>query len=124
MPKNITSIGEFAFARCKALKIFSLPEDISQIPAGCFTACESLSHIRIPLSVVEIKAEAFAECPALADIEFEHDSADVLIIEDGAFMLSGSLETRISCPNSDKPNGALKDYVWGLSGRIVEFISK
>ena len=41
-----------------------------------------------------------------------------------AFMLSGTLETRISCPNSDKPNGALKDYVWGLSGRIVEFISK
>jgi len=48
----------------------------------------------------------------------------VLIIEDTAFMLSAALETQIICPDGEKPNPALKDYIWELSGRTVEYVSK
>ena len=74
--------------------------------------------------MLEIKADAFAECSALTNIEFEHDSSDMLIIAEEAFMLSTMLETTIVCPDGEKPNGALKEYVWEYSGRFVEYKSK
>lgn len=64
------SIGEYAFERCKQLKIFSLPESLEVISEGAFYGCTSLES----LTFAEVKRleylgrQAFCECYALTEV--------------------------------------------------------
>ena len=84
---SVTSLGDGAFAFCRALETVTLGDGLTVIPTSAFTFCESLSSINLD-KVVEIKDEAFAYS-ALTSI----DLSSVTTIGKYAFVYSEELAT-------------------------------
>ncbi len=85
---NITTIGEFAFFRCKSLKSVNIPNGVTSIGYCAFYGCSSLQSIHIPNSVTTIGEDAFWNCSSLQSIHIQNG---VTTIEERAFMSCESL---------------------------------
>lgn len=68
--KNITSIGDYAFAGCIALTSVTIPITVTSIGYQAFSGCTSLTSIIIPANVISIGTQAFNACYNLANITF------------------------------------------------------
>ena len=65
-PSGITSIGDYAFDKCKSLALTSLPNSITSIGNYAFTFCTSLALTSLPNSITSIGNNAFDNCKSLA----------------------------------------------------------
>lgn len=68
--ESLTSIGEWAFAHCTALKVVELPESLTSMGEGAFFECTALATISAPGGINALPAYAFKgaflnESPAL-----------------------------------------------------------
>jgi hypothetical protein len=52
---NITSVGDYAFAKCKNLEEVSLPNSLAHIGSHAFYDCTSLEKLTVPSSVLKIE---------------------------------------------------------------------
>ncbi len=59
---RITSIGTYAFFKCKNLESVTIPENVTKIGDSAFSGCEKLENIIIPTKVTEIGLGAFSDC--------------------------------------------------------------
>ena len=96
IPKDVTKIGECAFAWCSFLRTVVIPDSVTEIGGGAFRGCDYLQTIEIPNSVTEIGAYAFSECRSLRSIVIPNN---VTKIKDSAFWSCSSLQT-IEIPDS------------------------
>ncbi len=88
IPDSVTSIGERAFCYCTALTDITIPEALTSIGIWVFAYCESLKSIIIPNSVVSIGTYAFNNCDSLTSINI---TDSVTNIGYGAFSSCASL---------------------------------
>ena len=63
-----TSIGAYAFNRCKNLVSITIPSSVTSIGNNAFYGCSSLTSITIPNSVTSIGDYAFDGCSSLTSI--------------------------------------------------------
>lgn len=71
IPKNIESVGDYAFADCSLLTSITIPYGVSSIGDGTFENCSSLKSITIPNSVMDMGEEygrTFADCSSLTSV--------------------------------------------------------
>lgn len=69
-PENINSIGKYAFYYCSSLKLSSLPDSITNIGNWTFSNCESLTFTELSLpNLTEIGSQVFQYCTGLTDIK-------------------------------------------------------
>ncbi len=68
MPKQLTSLGSYAFAYCRSLNTINLPDNLTNIPSRAFMDCKALTNITIPASVKSIDTSAFSNCTALTSV--------------------------------------------------------
>ncbi len=74
-PKSLVSIGSDAFYDCGSLQTISFGENIEEIGVKAFFNCTALENIILPSSLTTIGNYAFSGCSQLATIEFaEHSS--------------------------------------------------
>ena len=79
---SVTSIGGFAFYKCRSLTTITIPEDVTSIGKNAFESCSSLTSITIPESVTSIGEDAFYSCISLkkvinySDLPLERGSDD------------------------------------------------
>lgn len=59
---SIVHLGDFSFARCKALTFVHLPASLKIIGKGAFRGCRNLKRIEIPEGTTEIGEIAFKNC--------------------------------------------------------------
>ena len=71
IPNSVTSIGEFAFFRCKSLTEVVIPNSVTSIGKFAFSRCESLTEVVIPDSVTSIGDYAFSMCSFPYDLKQE-----------------------------------------------------
>ena len=76
IPETVTSIGDYAFARCESLRQIVIPNSVTSIGKGAFLACCSLRQIVIPDSVTSIGDDAFIGCKSLRRIVIPVECAD------------------------------------------------
>lgn len=67
-PKQLSSIGVYAFYNCSDLQSAILPA-LTQIPNYCFSNCTSLINVTIPDGVTKIGDFAFYDCTNLAGVK-------------------------------------------------------
>jgi hypothetical protein len=82
LPKQITSIGDFAFVRCTELEHIDINEGCRAIYATAFGGCTSLKQIDIPSSVTTIWHNAFEHCSSLETVTFAPNSKLTLIYDE------------------------------------------
>lgn len=68
IPESVTSIGGYAFYKCKELKEITIPESVTSIGVRAFDECKGLTEIIIPNSVISIDYSAFASCIKLKTV--------------------------------------------------------
>ena len=59
---SVTSIGDWAFYYCDALRSVVIPDGVTSIGVGAFIGCKSLKSLEIPDSVTGIGLGAFSYC--------------------------------------------------------------
>ena len=79
---NVTTIGELAFAACKALQNVTLGSRVQIIEVSAFGTCWALQSITLPASVTTIGKHAFLNCRVLQSVSF---SDGLTTIGRGAF---------------------------------------
>ena len=67
---NVTTIGERAFAACKALQNVTLGSRVQIIEVSAFGTCWALQSITLPASVTTIGKHAFLNCRVLQSVSF------------------------------------------------------
>ncbi len=75
IPEDVTSIGDWAFCRCKGLSSINIPNSVTSIREYAFDDCTGLTSITIPSSVTEIGSAAFEGCEGLTAIYISDISA-------------------------------------------------
>ena len=68
IPNSVTSIGNDAFASCKALTSVTIPDSVTSIGDFAFASCKALTSIAIPNSVTSIGSYAFSCCSSLTSV--------------------------------------------------------
>ena len=68
IPNGITSIGDYAFYACNALKSVTIPYGVTSIGISAFGRCTSITNATIPDSVTHIGWGAFDGCTSLTSI--------------------------------------------------------
>ena len=61
IPVGYTSIGDYAFAGCKELRIVKLPSTIRTIGKNAFAGCQKLRKVELPESVKSVGKGAFRD---------------------------------------------------------------
>lgn len=73
---GLSSINDYAFDNCAALKSITLPAQLKTIGYQAFVYCSSLTEIEIPNNVTSIGNEAFRECSKLKKFSGKFASTD------------------------------------------------
>jgi hypothetical protein len=66
-----TSIGSWAFHKCKSLKYIKLPPKLNKISEGLLNDCSNLERIFLPKSIKEFEDKVFSNCAKLKTVEIE-----------------------------------------------------
>lgn len=82
IPQSVTEIGSKAFRGCSALTSLALPETVNIIGNTAFQGCSNLETINIPSGVKLIEHDTFRGCEKLKDVTIP---AGVTLIGNSAF---------------------------------------
>lgn len=64
----VTSIGDWAFAKCSNLTAVVMPESVTKIGECAFVNCSNIANLRVPDNVVSIGDYAFYHCGGLVTL--------------------------------------------------------
>lgn len=70
IPDSVNNIGSLAFLSCESLPTITLPKNLSIISDNLFYACKSLSSIRIYNNIKTIEVDSFGQCDSLKTVYF------------------------------------------------------
>ncbi len=59
IPKNVTTIRDFAFYGCQSIKSLTIPDGVTSIGQQAFYGCNSIESLTLPSSITYIGANAF-----------------------------------------------------------------
>ncbi|WP_049945109.1 leucine-rich repeat protein [Butyrivibrio sp. AC2005] len=109
---GITSIGDYSFYFCTALKTVDLPGTVSRIGKLAFCDCKELSSITLPNSLTTIDSRAFWDCYGLTNVTIP---ASVTYMGDEVFQDCKNITyANIEADFSTLPEGIF----WGCSNLL------
>jgi len=100
LPENLTTIGEFSFARSGLTSII-LPENIKTIEYAAFYHCDDLDQIIVPKNVESIGGHAF-DHTLWMDTWIKEGATDYLIVGDGILIAYKGTTSNITIPDEVK----------------------
>lgn len=86
--RNMTDVGDYSFALCKALKEVTIPDTVTRVGNGAFAGCVNLEKVVIGKGVEQIGMQAFEQCGRLAQVQI---GSGVVSIGAWAFQACSSL---------------------------------
>lgn len=102
IPQSVTEIGSKAFRGCSALTSLELPQTVNRIGNTAFQGCSNLETINIPSGVKSIEKDTFHGCEKLNDVTIP---VGVTLIGNSAFKACKAFK------NIEIPEGVTKiDY--------------
>ena len=105
VPSNVTSIGDFAFARSN-LEAITIPNSVTHIGYGAFYHCDNLSQILVPGTVTDIEPSAFDKTRMMQNWKLYGES-DFLVMGDGILVAYKGSGNYVEIPEGVKQIGPL-----------------
>jgi len=99
IPNTVTTIGDYAFYRCSALKSITIPNSVTTIGTAAFQSCHKLTSLTLGSSLTFIGEAAFFGCENLSEVTSLIESP--FEIADNNFMLEDE-----TTPNATRMTGA------------------
>ena len=90
IPNGILSIGDYAFSECSALSTITFPDTMTSIGRYAFQNCQGLESVTVPPSLVSFGYEAFSRCSGLTGV-YIRDLAAWCTISFGSFYYANPL---------------------------------
>jgi len=112
---GVTSIGNFAFFCCHALKSVQIADSVTKIGADAFHCCCSLTEITLPANLQEMYGAPFLACRELKSIQIAQSNTffktvdGVLFTKDGKSLVvypAGNTRTDYTVPAGVETIGA------------------
>ncbi|MBO4678552.1 MAG: leucine-rich repeat domain-containing protein, partial [Lachnospiraceae bacterium] len=105
VPSNVTSIGDFSFARSN-LESITIPSSVTHIGYGAFYHCDNLAQILVPGTVTDIEPSAFDKTRMMQNWKLYGES-DFLIMGDGILVAYKGSGSYVEIPEGVKQIGPL-----------------
>ena len=112
---SVTSIGIYAFYKCRGLTSVTIPNSVTSIGYGAFSYCSGLTSVTIPNSVSYIGEAAFSSCSGLTSVTVDknngtYDSRDNC----NAIIETSTNKLIVGCNNTIIPNSvtAIGEYAF------------
>ena len=121
IPNSVTSIGDFAFARCTDLTGIRIPNSVTSIGEYAFSGCTKLTAIEIPNSVKTIGNSAFSRCP-LTSITVDKDNSSYTAIDN--VLYSKDMSTLLKSATNKSEKFAIPNSVTKISNHAFENCDK
>ncbi len=115
IPDSVTSIGTYAFSDCASLTSVTIGDSVTSIGSYAFSDCDSLTSVTIPDSVTSIGSYAFSDCDGLTSVDIGNS---VTSIGSRAFEYCASL-TSVSIPVSVKDIDY--DAFWNCPLEVISY---
>lgn len=103
VPSNITTIGDFAFARSN-LEAITIPNTVTHIGYGAFYHCDKLAEILVPGTVTDIEPSAFDKTRMMQNWKLYGES-NFLIMGDGILVAYKGSGSYVEIPDGVKQIG-------------------
>lgn len=68
LPEGLTSIGQFAFRSCPALRRVHIPDSVTHLGSGAFSECTDLEDVRLSPALDTLHMTVFLNCTSLKRI--------------------------------------------------------
>ena len=72
IPKNITTIESWAFARCTNLESITIGDNVTTISYGMCAGCTSLDTVDLGAGISVVPMKVFVDCPNIRNIYFRY----------------------------------------------------
>ncbi len=103
VPSNITTIGDFAFARSN-LEAITIPNTVTHIGYGAFYHCDKLAEILVPGTVTDIEPSAFDKTRMMQNWKMYGES-NFMIMGDGILVAYKGSGSYVEIPEGVKQIG-------------------
>ena len=77
IPNSVTSIGAYAFSKCRGLTSITIPNSVISIGEDAFNNCRGLTSVTIGNSVISIGDEAFSDCSGLTSVTIPNSVSSI-----------------------------------------------
>ena len=78
IPREITELGDFAFAGLTSLKSVDFGDTLTHIGKGGFYGCTGLTELNIPSTVITVGDNAFTDCSGLTSVYWNTPHPDAV----------------------------------------------
>lgn len=123
VPQSVTSISDFAFYGCDAMKSITLPDGLLSIGEWSFANCSIMNSFSLPTSVTHIGANAFygmKNCKS-----FYCGTVDPLVLRETSSpfgMFTDLSASTLYVPNAESVKRYKSAPVWREFGNIVAYL--
>lgn len=101
--EDITSIGDFSFAR-SGLTSITIPKGVTHIGYGAFYHCDNLATILIPDTVTEIEPAAFSKTRMMENW-LKYGDGNFMVVGDGILIAYRGSDSKVVIPDDVKTIG-------------------
>lgn len=77
LPDSVTSIGNYAFARCTGLTSANIPNSVTSIGSAAFRGCTELTSVTMPNDITVINSETFYDCTGLTSVSIPNSVVEI-----------------------------------------------
>lgn len=115
LPRQLVSIGDYAFNSCTSLEKIVIPSKVEKIGVMAFSACAELKSIVVPPSVISIGEQAFENSDALKIIYVQKNSFAHKWFTEKLPEVTGKLEFYNSGDGGNEFSSPVYDFNYTLS---------
>ncbi len=129
IPSGVTSVANYAFFRCDAIRTVAVPDGVTTFGLQTFSYCYALTDVTLPASLTDIPYAAFRGSDALSDVWYagtQDQWEQIEIGEDNEPILNAAIHFESTIPGVPELVSATEvkggvEFIWKASAGAAKY---